>query len=107
MPQAKTPQDRKPKGEVDPDSVFTFTHKGKRYSFSRPTAEVITPGWLRRNRKVEETDAQYTAIEQLADEDVLDVLDNMTWAEHGKFHEDFGNHMQEVMGVSLGEATAS
>ena len=108
MPQTKQPTDRKPKNVngTAPD-VFAFTHKGKRYEFARPTAEVITPGWLRRNRKMEDVDATYSAIEQLADDDVLDVIDAMSWADHGTFQENFQEHMQQVMGVTMGEATAS
>lgn len=101
---AKKPADHQ---EPSEQARFSFDHDGTTYTFGRPTAEVITPGWLRRNRKTDELDATYTAIEMLADDSILNVLDNMGFKEHFEVQNAFGEHVQEVMGVSLGEASAS
>lgn len=106
---AKKPSDHQTKQVAldDVPDVFSFTHDGTEYKFDRPTGEVITPGWLRRNRKTDDTDAQYSAIEQLASDDVLDVIDNMGWDEHRRMQTAFTEHVQATMGVTLGESGAS
>lgn len=107
----KQPQDRKPKAvkaEADDlrDAVFTFEHDGKPYRFTRPTAPLLTPGFVRRNRK-NEAEALFSLMEELTDQDTLDVIDNMSWEDNAKFLQELSAHVQDVMQVSLGELSAS
>lgn len=108
MTEPKKPQDHKPKKKTldDVPAAFEFTHEGETYAF-KPTADHLTPGFLRKNRRRDEFDATYTIIETLAPDDVLDVIDNMSWKEHSELQEAFGDYFQEFMGASVGESTAS
>lgn len=100
----KKPQDRKPKaapaGEVS--ESFTFTHDGESYTL-KPTLEHITPGFLRRIRKLDDLDAFFTILEEIADEKQLKVVDNMTHKEFGELSREFFGHL----GAQRGESTAS
>lgn len=88
---AKKPADRKPKSEnVD---CFTFTHDGVEHTL-RPTYDVLTPGFMRANRRRDDLDAFFTILEALADADTLDVIDNMTRAEFKDLQDDFYKHLE-------------
>lgn len=105
----KQPQDRKPKRGTAFDDVpeaFEFEHDGETYTF-RPTAEHVTPGFLRKHRRDDEIDITYTMIELLADEETLEVIDNMSFPEHSAFQEQFGTYFQKFMGATLGESGRS
>lgn len=101
MATPKKPQDHKPKAAEAAES-FTFTHNGQSHTL-KPTLESITPGFLRRIRKFDDLDAFFTILEELADEEQLAVVDEMTHKEFGELSREFFAHL----GASRGESTAS
>ena len=96
MPTPKKPQDRKPK-TTDPAESFTFEHGGKSHTF-KPTVEHITPGFLRKNRKLNDMDAVFEIFEVLADEEQLEVIDNLSHEEFGQLVKDFYAHLGALRG---------
>lgn len=100
----KQPQDRKPRAKkAEPVAdAFSFDHNGETYTLA-PTADHVTPGFVRRNRHEDEANVTYLLIEEMADDDTLDVIDSMSWPEHRAFHEAFGKHIEAFMGATLGE----
>jgi len=97
---AKRPTDHQ---SADSDR-YTFTHKGKTFT-ARPYLDVLTPGWLRANRRRDETDFAFTLLEALfeGDKAAIAALDSMDWTEFnataGAVLDDMRNHVE----VSLGE----
>ena len=90
---AKRPSDRKAK-QAEAGERFSFTHKGEEYVF-KPTYEVLTPGWLRKNRRRDEVDAFFTMVEALAEDDeTLEVIDNMTRSEFRALMTDFYEYLE-------------
>ena len=96
---AKRPSDRKAK-QVDPDECFSFEHDGETYTL-KPTHEVLTPGFIRKNRRRTEDDAFFTMLEALIpdyDDDgnskTLDVLDNMTRGQFQILTKDFYAYLE-------------
>lgn len=97
---AKRPSDHKSSDE----DRFTFTHGGQSHT-SRPYLDVLTPKWLRANRRRDETDFAFTLLEALfeGDEAAMGALDSMGWP---KFNETAGAVMDDMKArveVSLGE----
>lgn len=90
---AKKPSDRKSKTE-ESDSAFSFVHDGERHTF-KPTFDVLTPGFLRANRRREEVDAFFTMVEALAEADTLAVIDVMDRKSFTALMEDFYNYLAE------------
>jgi len=97
---AKRPQDHK---TTDPDR-FTFSHNGKTHT-ARPYLDVLTPKWLRANRRRDETDFAFTLLEALFDGDdgAMDALDSMGWAKFNETANAVMEDMKERVQVSLGE----
>lgn len=97
---ATTPQDRKPKAEKTED-YFSFESGGETYTMPNRTVDVINTKWVRLNRRRDETDYSFTALEALAgdDEDVLDAIDNLSRSDLHKVLDKFQKHL----GVALGE----
>jgi len=91
MPTPKKPQDRKPKTE-DVSDCFSFEHDGETYTLKR-TIDHITPGFLRKNRKLDDLDAFFTILEELADDEQLAVIDGMSTPEFGQLNRDFYKHL--------------
>ena len=97
---AKRPTDHQsPEGDR-----FTFSHGGKTFT-ARPYLDVLTPRWLRANRRRGETDFAFTLLEALfeGDDGAMDALDSMGWP---KFNETAGAVMADMKAkveVSLGE----
>ena len=56
---------------------FSFEHKGETYTFEHSLAAVRRPGWLRKNRRRDEIDLAFTILEEVAGDEVLDVVDDM------------------------------
>jgi hypothetical protein len=100
MPTPKQPQDHKPKAAEASDR-FTFEHDGETYEL-KPTLEHITPGFLRRIRKLGDLDAFYTILEALADDEQLEVIDVMSFEEFGQLNKDFFAHLGALRGESTG-----
>lgn len=103
MAEPKKPQDHKQKAKkVDPDAVFSFELDGKAYTFTRPTSEVITPGFVRKNRNAP-AEFLYAALEELADAETLDALDNTSHKQWSKIAQAFDEHQADILGANLGE----
>lgn len=97
---AKRPSDRKAK-QAEAGERFSFTHKGEEYVF-KPTYEVLTPGWLRKNRRRDEMDAFFTMVEALVDDyddatdesPTLEVIDGMTRGQFQILMKDFYAYLE-------------
>lgn len=100
---AKKPQDHKSKAEKTTDQVFTFEFGGETYE-SKPVGDVLTPGFMRANRRRDDIDQLFTIFEALFSEAVLArTVDKMSREEFGEI----GDQFTEFMQVSLGESQAS
>ncbi len=88
-----------------PDA-FSFEHDGQTYTF-KPTYDVLTPGFLRKNRRRSEIDAFFTMVEELVDDydkktdksATLDVIDNLDRPQFKALMEEFYEYLE----VSQGE----
>lgn len=119
MPDPRTPQDHKSKSKkkVDAPERFSFEHDGETYTFPSATLDVLTPGFIRKNRRRDETDYFMTIVEALCGqdpdakdrglskeqidegEDILDVIDGLPWKAHQRIQQELQDHI----GASLGE----
>ena len=99
---AKRPQDHQ-KADDEQD-VYTFTHGGKSYT-SRPYLDVLTPRWLRANRRRDETDFAFTLLEALfeGDDAAMKALDTMDWPTFNATAGAVLDDMKDRVEVSLGE----
>ena len=97
---AKKPADHK---TADEDR-FSFSHGGKTHT-ARPYLEVLTPKWLRANRRRDEVDFAFTLLEALfeGDKAAMAALDSMDWTAFNATANDVMADMQDRVGVSLGE----
>lgn len=101
---AKQPSDHQPK-KGDAVERFSFEHDGETYTF-KPTHSVVTPGFLRKNRRRDEIDAFFTMVEELVDDydeledksPTLDVIDHMDRAEFNQLMRDFYTHLGGLSG---------
>ena len=104
MATPRVPQDRRPK---DGDGRFSFTSKGKTYTFPRPFAEVQNPKFLREHRRRDELDLTFTILETLADDDpdIMAAIDAMPLAEFNKLSARLNKALNEAVGGAgeLGE----
>lgn len=88
-----TPQDRRSKRKKKAEPVFSFEAEGETFTFIKPTSDVVTPGWVRKHRTMTDVDQFFTLLEELADEDTLDVLDNLPQKEFERINEEFFEHL--------------
>ncbi|MDN4645358.1 hypothetical protein [Arthrobacter sp. PsM3] len=99
MAAPRKPQDRKPAqtpaGTEAPG--FEFEHHGE--TFTLASADTITSGFARKNRKLSPDDQLYTLLEELADDDALAAIDSMRKPEFEVFQRAFFAHS----GIELGE----
>lgn len=94
----RTPQDRK-KPSSDGTGPFVFTFRGKDYT-TAPISEVVTPGFLRANRRRDQVDQVFTLFEALLSEKDLEAtIDVMTREEFNAV----GDELRDFMETSLGE----
>lgn len=93
MSEVKQPQDHK-KSLSEP---YTFEHDGKTYTCEKSIAAVLTPRWLRENRRRDQLDLTYTLLEEIAGEETLKVIDDMDWDEFKKLSEEVGKATAELM----------
>lgn len=94
---AKKPSDRKSK-KSEQAEAFSFEHDGETYSF-KPTFDILTPGFLRKNRRRDEIDAFFTMVEALVEDDAtLDVIDNMSRDEFQSLMTDFYGYLEANQG---------
>lgn len=89
----KKPQDHKPS-------------KGKLLTIDTPAGDVhikkfdVSAGFLRKNRHKEEVDLMFLIIEEVADEEALETIDQLSMDGLKTFFKDW----QEASGVELGES---
>lgn len=89
----KKPQDHKPA-------------KGKLLTIETAAGDVnikkfdVSAGFLRKNRHKEEVDLMFLIIEEVADEEALETIDQLSMKELKTFFKDW----QEASGVELGES---
>lgn len=99
MASPRTLQDHKPKKtQPDPSAPFAFEHNGETFQLAAPE-DVLTAGFTRQIRKLNQVDQLFTMIEALADEDALAAIDEMKKTEFERFQRDFFEHI----GADLGE----
>lgn len=96
----RAPQDRKTKAAAAVKGHFSFTHKGKTYTFQKPFDVVRNPGFQRAHRRRDPLDLTFTMIEELAgdDEEILAVIDSMNPDEF----QDLSNRMGKALMTSVG-----
>jgi hypothetical protein len=104
----KQPQDHLPKAASEPDEKdgdFTFEHGGVTFTSTRNVADVISPGFIRRHRRLPEIDLYFTMLEEMfaANKAALGVIDGMEWADLRALTKRLEKHMQRTIGASLGE----
>lgn len=102
----KEPQDHKSKATAESTKdAFEFAHDGVTYESVKGVSEVITPGFIRRNRRRDEMDFYFTMLEHLFDgaPEALDALDSMQWSDLKTVTEALEAHMQLSLGASLGK----
>lgn len=98
MTAPKKPQDRQPKqAHPSPDESFEFDHHGE--TFTLASADTLTAGFARKNRKLSPDDQLFTVLEALADDEALAAIDSMNKAEFEEFQRVFFAHS----GIELGE----
>jgi len=104
MAEPRKPQDHKKKAEKKeaPGPRFSFEHDGETYTFETDTVDVLTPGFIRKNRH-DEGEIFYGLVEQLATPEQLEVIDGMTFKENAVLQVAFMTYIQDLMGVELGE----
>jgi hypothetical protein len=108
MATPKTPQDHLPKAsengtEPEVDEFFEFTtDDGTTHRMVKPTLDVITPGYVRRNRNNQE-ELVWGAIEKLGGEDLLAWIDSLSGRDGMAQWKRFQNEFMEHIGASLGE----
>ncbi len=102
---AKKPSDRKAKAKDEPVlGTFTFEHDGETFE-SCSISEVLTPGFVRKNRYRSEEDLSFLLIETLFEgqPDALEAFDSLGWARFNEVSRELAAVTSAVMGVSLGE----
>ena len=77
MTTKKQPQDFKKKGK----EPFSFEYDGETYTFDKP----ITVGVVRRHRHLSEEEAVFAVLEEVAGDEVLEVVDGMDMSEFAEF----------------------
>lgn len=93
MTAVKQPQDHKePRG-----NTYSFEFNGKTYRFEKSFETIATPKWLRANRRRDELDLAFTMLEEIAGDEVLEVIDTMTQDEF----KEFSKAMNSAMASSL------
>jgi hypothetical protein len=111
---ATAPQDRKDKIKTvdDLDDYFSFELGGNTYVLPLKTKDVLTPGWVRKHRRLEETDYIMTLLENLCGvdmpdvsledrktgSDILNLLDKAGWPDHKRIQEELATHLQVTVG---------
>ena len=89
------------RAELD-GNVWRFTvDDGETWHESIPLTEVFTPHWARVNRRRDDLDAIYTAVEDsyIGNDDALDAWDSIGFEDQGRL----GAALFQAMGTSLGE----
>lgn len=103
MTTPRRPQDRRPKAQPSgKDKPFTYKTAAGDITLA-PVEGTITAGFYRKNRGLSIADQLMVMVEELADEDSIEVFDQMSLSELAGFQTAFEEHM----GGSVGESPAS
>lgn len=90
---------------VDPADLntedYTFEHDGTEHRL--PSFATLKSGLIRRIRNLDEADAFYTVLEEVADEDTLAAIDDMEMVELTTIMRGWQEHAE----VNLGESRRS
>lgn len=78
---------------------FTFQQGDDSFEFEKSLNDVITPAWLRANRRRDEMDLILTIIEDCAGDDALAAFYRLTKAEFRTL----SDNLNKALGASLGE----
>lgn len=90
----------------DSDPYFRFSYKGETYESLGPLNECITPGFFRKNRH-DDTEVMFGAMELCLDEEILDMLDVMSYQDFNTVMNGVQDKVKELMGASVGESAGS
>jgi hypothetical protein len=66
--------------------LYSFDHNGETHTFEKSLSVVRSPKWLRANRRRDELDLVFTILEEVAGEDVVEVIDEMDPEEFQAFN---------------------
>ena len=106
MVEPRQPQDHRQKAtKPEPEEFFSFTAGGEQFTMPRKTLDVVTPGYNRRMRKLDDEDRLWTILEDLADGDeaILAAFDGMTGPEGRREWEQLQRDLAAHLGASPGE----
>lgn len=99
----KQPTDRKPPAaKMQRADTYSFTHDGVTYT-SLELSSVITPGWVRRNRRRDELDIYMTLFEDVfaGVDGALEAYDAMSWEESQDVVGGLSQMLESTVGESL------
>lgn len=102
----KVPQDHKAKSDTPPSHFSFFDQDGVEWTFEKCTAPALSLGFIRRSRS-DEAGMLFSLIEQLAGDDTLAAFDALPMDAGAKVLATLGEHIQAVMGATMGESSAS
>jgi hypothetical protein len=107
MAAPRKPQDRLPKDadKTGTEAPFHFDHAGQSFEL-RPPAEVMTGGFIRKNRHLSTQNQFWLLVEALADEKALAAVDSMNASELKEFQTAFYKHLEVPLGESQASATS-
>lgn len=97
MSEIKQPTDHKKKAGTEDN--YTFTYNDKQYTFEKGFDVIGSPKFLRSNRRRDELDFAFTMLEEIAGDEVLAVIDEMSTEEF----KEFSKAMGEASRVALSE----
>lgn len=101
---AKKPDDRKTKSKDEPvPERFTFTDDDGNEHELGETSEKITPGFMRKHRSSDAAEVLYAALELVADEDDLKLLDSLSWTRNAAVLKEFDDYIDRFFKASLGD----
>lgn len=99
---ARRPSDRKKKDEPIEDR-FTFKDDDGTEHMLAETAAEIRPAFLRAHRNDASMQMAFAALEILATDEQLEVIDNLSWKRYRKVQNEFDTYIGRFFEVNLGE----
>jgi cytoplasmic iron level regulating protein YaaA (DUF328/UPF0246 family) len=99
--QQRRPSKHSPPAAAPNIAPYTFTRDGEEYTL--PSFAAMRSGLIRQIRNMDEADALYTVLEEVADERTLARIDDMPLNELAELMQAWQAHA----GVSLGESRRS
>jgi hypothetical protein len=83
MANKKVPDDKHKAFSEEVTNLPTFTLNGKTYTAKKTIEQVMTFGFMRKLRHLDELSSTYEMVEAMFDEDALEALDELTFEEAG------------------------